>query len=84
VVPFLLNEPNEERLPAPEKFYVHRNEVRGFDLDHSVILHARDNRLNDGSKPNQAALAVTKPELPYDWRGPILVMSYNSRKIDGG
>jgi hypothetical protein len=61
---------------AAERFNIAKNEARGFDLDHTVILHARDNWLNDGSKPNQAALALTDWELPYDWRGNILIMSY--------
>ena len=61
---------------AAERFNVGKNEVRGYELDHTVVLHARDNWLNDGSKPNQAALALTDWKLPYDWRGNILIMSY--------
>lgn len=53
-----------------------KNEVRGYSLDHAVIIYARDNWLNDGSKPNQAALALTEWQLPYDWRGNMLIMSY--------
>jgi hypothetical protein len=45
-------------------------------LDHTVVLHARDNWLNDGSKPNQAALALMDWKLPYNWRGNVLIMSY--------
>ncbi|KAF4610345.1 hypothetical protein G7Y89_g15775 [Cudoniella acicularis] len=61
---------------SAERFVVTKNEVRGYELDHSVVLFARDNWLNDGSKPNQAALALTDWELPYDWRGNILIMSF--------
>lgn len=75
VVP-LLGEPKRH---AAERFNVTKNEVRGYDLDHTVILHARDNWLNNMSKPNQAALALTDWKLPYDWRGNILIMSYKGR-----
>ncbi|CZR53771.1 uncharacterized protein PAC_03652 [Phialocephala subalpina] len=32
-----------------ERFNVAKNEVRGYELDHTVILNARDNWLNDGT-----------------------------------
>ncbi|KAG4438114.1 hypothetical protein IFR05_006394 [Cadophora sp. M221] len=62
--------------PTVESFNIAKNEVRGYTLDHTVVLYARDNWLNDGSKPNQAALSLTDWELPYDWRGNILMMNY--------
>lgn len=61
---------------AYEAFVSTKNEVRGYDLDHKVVLYGRDNWLNDFSKPNQAALVLTDWELPYDWRGNLLIMSY--------
>ncbi|PVH85600.1 hypothetical protein DL98DRAFT_651003 [Cadophora sp. DSE1049] len=73
VVHHLLGDPITETV---ESFNISKNEVREYTLDHTVVLYARDNWLNDGSKPNQAALALTDWELPYDWRGSILVMNY--------
>ncbi|KAI9050951.1 hypothetical protein LZ554_005062 [Drepanopeziza brunnea f. sp. 'monogermtubi'] len=71
VVKPLLGDPN-----AAERFNISKNEVRGYALEKTICLYARDNWLNDGSKPNQAALALTDWELPYDWRGNILIMSH--------
>lgn len=51
--------------PQTEKFNVGKNEIRGYTLDHAVVLSSRENWLNDGSKPNQAALALTDWKLPY-------------------
>ncbi|KAL5319640.1 hypothetical protein ACEPPN_012696 [Leptodophora sp. 'Broadleaf-Isolate-01'] len=73
IVHYLLGDPIT---PTVESFNIAKNEVRGYTLDHTVVLYARDNWLNDGSKPNQAALSLTDWELPYDWRGNILVMNY--------
>jgi hypothetical protein len=61
---------------STEKFNIGRNEVRGYTMNHTVQFYGRDNWLNDGSKPNQAALALTDWELPFDWRGNIVVMHY--------
>ncbi|KAL2068295.1 hypothetical protein VTL71DRAFT_16393 [Oculimacula yallundae] len=72
VIHHLLGEPITETI---ESFNIARNEVRGYGLDHTVVIYARDNWLNDGSKPNQAALALTDWELPYDWRGNVLILS---------
>ncbi|KAH7321625.1 hypothetical protein BKA65DRAFT_85390 [Rhexocercosporidium sp. MPI-PUGE-AT-0058] len=73
IIHHLLDDPIPQSVGS---FNIARNKVRGYTLDHTVVLYARDNWLNDGSKPNQAALALTNWELPYDWRGNILVMSY--------
>lgn len=59
---------------STERFNIAKNEVRGYTLDHTVQIYGRDNWLNDGSKPNQAALALTNWELPFDWRGDVLIM----------
>lgn len=60
---------------STERFNIAKNEVRGYTLDHTVQIYGRHNWLKDGSKPNQAALALTDWELPFDWRGNILIMS---------
>ncbi|KAJ5047338.1 uncharacterized protein L3040_003165 [Drepanopeziza brunnea f. sp. 'multigermtubi'] len=48
----------------------------GAALEKTICLYARDNWPNDGSKPKQAALALTDWELPYDWSRIILIMSH--------
>lgn len=62
-----------------EKFHVSKNEVRRYNLNRTVVVYARDNWLNDMSKPNQAALALTNWELPYDWTGNILNLNYGGK-----
>ena len=72
VVHHLLGDPITETV---ESFNISKNEARGYALDRTVVLYARDNWLNDGSKPNQAALVLLDWKVPYDWRGNILVMN---------
>jgi hypothetical protein len=38
--------------------------------------------LNDGSKPNKAALALTKSNLLHDWRGNILILAHQGQAFD--
>jgi hypothetical protein len=62
-----------------ERFNFAKNEIRRYELDHTVILYAEDNLLNNGSKSNQAALSMTGWEIRYDWRGNILIVSHKRR-----
>jgi hypothetical protein len=69
--------PNTSHLlgDVEEQITIPKSTIRGYALDHTVQLFVRNDYLNDGSRPNQAALALTDWKLPYDWRGPILIIS---------
>lgn len=76
-VPYSRGIPSTSNLlgAVAEQITIPKTTIRGFVLDHAVQLFVRNDYLNDGSKPNQAALALTDWNLPYDWRGPILIVS---------
>jgi len=68
--------------PFPEHKPIRRDVFRGFDLDHTVEVLARDAFLIDGSKPNICVVKLTKGAIHHDWRGPLVVISWHGIATD--
>lgn len=62
--------------PFPEHKPIRRDVFRGFDLDHTVEVLARDAFLIDGSKPNICVVELTRGAMHHDWCGPLVVISW--------
>lgn len=53
-----------------------RNELKNFDIDHTLTLHYRSVFLLDGSKSNICVIKTTKgAPLFTSWRGPLVFLS---------
>ena len=58
-----------------DTFTISENKIRGYQLDYTVVLYAQTYRDTD-ARPNQAALALTDWQLPFPWKGDLLVMRH--------
>lgn len=61
---------------------IKRNVLRGYNLNHTVQVVARETFLIDGSTPNVCVQHTTKGQMTHDWRGPIVVMRQPGTAVD--
>jgi hypothetical protein len=59
-----------------------RNQLRGYNLSHTVQVICRETFLIDGSTPNASIRHTTKERTIHDWRGPLVVMRRPGTAID--
>lgn len=62
--------------------YITRNAVRGFNLDHTVLVICREAFGLDGSTTNACVRKMTKGRARHDWRGPLFVFSQGGTDRD--
>jgi hypothetical protein len=60
--------------PSPERMIIISNVYRSLDIDHTVIVHCRENFGNDGSKPNLCPIETSEGKGSFQWRGPLVAL----------
>lgn len=60
--------------PDPERMIITSNDYRSLDIDHTIIIHCRDNFGSDGSRPNLCAIETSERKGSFQWRGSLVTL----------
>lgn len=60
--------------PSPERMIITYNAYRSLEIDHTIIVHVRDNFGSDGSRPNLCVNETREGKGSFEWRGPLVAL----------
>jgi hypothetical protein len=60
--------------PSPGRMIITSNQYRSLGIDHTVIVHCRDNFRSDGSQPNLSAIETSEGKSSVQFKGPLLAL----------
>jgi hypothetical protein len=66
------------QLPTADMACLSSNELRGYELDHTIVIETKTEALLTNSKSNPFVTATAAGKPHHDWLGPIIVLRYEA------